>query len=141
MAKRSRRRRASPDKNGRGGGQYLPISYGMAHSPAFRGLSGAAVKLWIEVRCRFNGGNNGALRVSMGEAATLLGMSKSTAQRAFQELVDAGFLVLMREGHWYGRRAHEWRSTDIPCDGHPATRDWQRGDKIQNAVPNRDISG
>ena len=141
MAKRSKRRRAAPDKRGHGGGQYMSISYALAHSDVFRGLSGPALKLWIELRCRYNGGNNGRLHVSMGEAATLLGMSKSTAQRAYRELVGAGLLVLMKEGHWYGRRAHEWRCTDIPHDGHPATRDWQRIPKIQKAVPVRDISG
>ena len=43
----------------KGDGQFLAIPYLMAHSEAFRSLSGPALKVWIELRTQFNGHNNG----------------------------------------------------------------------------------
>ena len=106
-------------------GQYMTLSYFQVHHPAWRSLSGPAIKVWIELRSRFNGRNNGKLALSLDEGARLLGMSKSTVRRAYQELEKKGFIVMTKQGHWYGRLATEWRITDQSCDGHPATHDWQ----------------
>ncbi len=89
LAKRQRRKL---DKKGRGeGGQYFVLPYGVAQSAAWRSMSGPAVKVWVELRCRFNGSNNGRLTLSLDEAARLLGIGKATAQRAFAELEAKGF--------------------------------------------------
>lgn len=110
-------------------GQYLPLPYAQLKSPAWRSLSGAAVRVWLELHTRFNGSNNGSVRLSYAEAAEALGIGKATAQRAFQQLQDRGFLVLAREGNWYHRQAHEWRLTTKPMrtpKGHSApTNDWR----------------
>jgi len=95
-------------------------------APAFRSLSGAALKVFLEVRARFNGGNNGELSLSLDEAARLLGIGKGTAQRAFAELQEKGFLRMTRKGQWYGRRATTWRTTDKGCNGDLPTNDWKR---------------
>ena len=109
-------------------GQYLPLPYAQLKSAAWRSLSGAAVRLWLELHTRYNGGNNGALSLSYAEAGDLLGMGKATVQRAYGELVTKGFLALEREGNWYSRRAHEWRLTTKPMEtvrGRlSATQDW-----------------
>ncbi len=135
------------DKTGRGGGQWIELPYGMIHHDSFRALSGPAVKVWLELRSRYNGGNNGRLTLSYREAADLLGMGKTTAQRTFAELESADFIELATEGDWYGRKAHEWRATDIPHDGKHATRDWQHPkaalsgeSEKQNTVLRRDSS-
>ncbi|MCE7999082.1 MAG: helix-turn-helix domain-containing protein [Rhodobiaceae bacterium] len=112
--------------------QYARLPYRMAQHPVFRGLSGNALKIWIELRCRYNGSNNGKLFLSLGEAAKLLGMGKSSADRAFKELEHRGFIVKTKQGYWYGRQATEWRTTDVSCDGHLATRDWQHAKPLSN---------
>lgn len=123
-------------------GQYFPLPYVMAQSAAFRSLSGGALKVLVQLRCRFNGDNNGEVFLSFQEAAEMLGISKSTAARAFAELKEKGFIKLARPGHFYGRRAAEWILTDCPHKGHPATRDWQswrpkRQVKRKTSVPGR----
>jgi DNA-binding MarR family transcriptional regulator len=75
-------------------GQYVPLSYAQIKSPAWRSLSGAAVKVWLELHTRYNGGNNGKLHLSMKEAAEILGLGRATVKRAFDELVAKGFLAL-----------------------------------------------
>lgn len=98
-------------------GQYAPLSYAILKSPAWRSLSGNAVRLFLELHTRFNGSNNGKLRLSYAEAAEALGMGKASVQRAYADLIDKGFLRLECEGNWYHRKAHEWRMTIKPVQG------------------------
>ena len=110
-------------------GQYLPLPYAQLRSDAWRSLSGAAVRLWLELHTRYNGSNNGRLILSYAEAGEALGMGKATIQRAYAELVEHGFLALEKEGNWYHRQAHEWRLTTKPSNlankKVPPTHDWR----------------
>lgn len=110
-------------------GQYVPLSYAQIKSPAWRSLSGAAVKVWLELHTRYNGGNNGKLHLSMKEAAEILGLGRATVKRAFDELEAKGFLALEIPGDWYSRRAHDWRLTSKPMElakgKIPPTLDWR----------------
>lgn len=112
-----------------GEGQYAPLPYAILKSAAWRHLSGAAVKVFLELHTRFNGSNNGKLRLSYAEASLELGMGKATVQRAFRDLQEKGFVVLMREGNWYHRQAHEWQLTTKPMQmvkgRQPPTHDWR----------------
>jgi DNA-binding transcriptional ArsR family regulator len=125
---RKRRRGRRVDATGRsiGDEQFIGLGYATVRSPAWRSLSGAAVKVWCELRSRYNGGNNGKLSLSLDEGARLLPLSKSTVRRALEELAAKGFIVLMRRGRWFGRMASEWRVTDRSCNGYPASYDWKR---------------
>lgn len=126
MVSKRRPRPKRPDKRGRGGRQWIDLDYSMVRCAAFRGLSGAAVKVFLELRSRYNGGNNGSLHLSYREAAALLGLSKSTVKRAFDELQNAGFIFLVKDGDFYQGMAHEWRCTDIRYNDNLPTRDWIR---------------
>jgi hypothetical protein len=110
-------------------GQYVPLPYAVLKSEAWRSLSGAAVKLFLELHTRFNGGNNGKVRLSMNEAVEALGLGKATVKRAFDELQDKGFIDLVTPGNWYHRRAHEWRLTTKAMQTakgkQTATNDWK----------------
>ena len=122
------------------GGRFVPIPHDMLSSVAWRSLGGAAVKVYVELRSRFNGGNNGDLSLSMDEAARLLHMSKATVWRAFVELEEKGFIAKTKPGHWYGRRATTWAVSDRPHGPQPPTnawRDWRP--KNNSSVPRRDI--
>lgn len=120
------RKSKRPNKTGRNDQeQYIPIPYTMANSPAFRSLGGAALKVWIELRSRYNGHNNGDLSLSLDEGARLLSVGKATVQRAFSELETKGFIKMIKRGRWYGRMATTWAITDRSHKGHLATRDWK----------------
>lgn len=117
----------SHNKTGRSrkAGQYVPISYAMAKSPAWRSLGGPAAKVYVELRSRFNGRNNGDLSLSCDEAKRLLHLGKTTVKRAFDELQEKGFIVKTSSGHWYGRKAATWSVTDRKHSNHLATNEWQ----------------
>jgi hypothetical protein len=105
--------------------QYIPLSYAMVRSNAFRSLSGAALKVFLEIRTRFHGSNNGELSLSVKDAKQLLGLAQATIHRAFAELEVKGFLRLIRRGHWYGKKAALWLTTDRGVDGEPPTNAWR----------------
>lgn len=124
--------------------QFVPIPYPMARSDAWRSLSGTAVKVYIELRSRYNSVNNGDLSLSLDEAARLLGIGKTTAMRALAELVDKGFIWMNVKGQWYGRRATTYYVSDRPAKaGDPprnSWRGWRRPTKPAGAKPkNSDV--
>ncbi|MSP83692.1 MAG: hypothetical protein EXQ94_12425, partial [Alphaproteobacteria bacterium] len=65
-------------------------------SPAWRSLSGYAVKLLIALRGRCFGFNNGEIKLGVRAAAEELGTSPHTAGRAFTELQAKGFIRCTR---------------------------------------------
>lgn len=121
------RGRRKTDKTGRSADeQYWNVPFPLARSDAFRQLPGACLKVFIELRCRYNGSNNGKLTLSLDEAARLLCLSKSTVKRAFEILEERGFLKLRVRGKWYGRKASEWIVTMLPLNGVPPTNEWKQ---------------
>jgi IclR helix-turn-helix domain len=105
--------------------QYAVVTYAMLHSPAWRSLSGPAVKVFLELRTRFYGGNNGRLILSLEEASRLLGLGKGTVYRALIELQEKGFVLRTRKDHWYGRQASTWAVVDKPIEGMGAVQGWK----------------
>ena len=105
--------------------QYVKLSYRMLRSDAWRSLGGPAVKVFFELRSRFNGTNNGQLTLSLDEAMRLLKIGKTTVMRALRELEQKGFVVMTKRGQWYGRQASEYAVTDKPVNGVLATNAWK----------------
>ena len=105
--------------------QFLALPYTMLQSAAWRALSGPSVKVFLEIRTGYHGHNNGELSLSYQRAADLLGVSKSTVKRAFDELTEKGFIRLARQGQWYGRLAAEYITTDKSYKGDLPTNDWK----------------
>lgn len=106
-------------------GQFAKVTYAMLQSDAWRSLSGAAIKVYLELRTRFHGTNNGRLHLSLQSCADLLALSKSTAQRAYVELEEKGFIVKKRQGCFIGGCASEWALTELKLNDEPATHDWK----------------
>lgn len=120
------RKRRKTDKTGHSvGDQYAILDYSFLRSDAFRQLSGPAIKVFLELRTRYNGKNNGRITLSLDECRRLFSIGKRTAQRAFQELEAKGFVRLVVLGRWFGRKASEWELTMVPRDGRPPTHDWK----------------
>ena len=69
-------------------GTFSLIRHDVVKSPAFRSLTPAARSIWLELLLRFKGYNNGDIPLSCREVERLVGISKNTASKAFQELQD-----------------------------------------------------
>ena len=140
MSPRYKRNGRKVGKDGRNSEhQYWNLPYSMLQSPAYRLIAGPALKVLHELRSRYNGFNNGRISLSYEEAASLLALSKSTVRRAFDELKEVGFIVLEKQGQWYGRKASEWRLTFVEFNGLPAANEWKYWQAPQRRNPPQKI--
>jgi hypothetical protein len=83
--------------------RYVQIFHWEMDSAAFRDLSACARALYIEIRRRYNGTNNGFIVYSCRQGADELKISKSTAAKALNELQTHGFIVAERAAPFIGR--------------------------------------
>lgn len=79
-------------------GGFVGLPKPMLNGEAWRGLSGDAAKVLVEVCLRHKGHNNGRIPLSQSEAAAAIGKSKRTAMRIFEELKASGLLVEVQRG-------------------------------------------
>ncbi len=107
--------------------RFIALPHYMLKSPAWKTLSPNAKALLIEVWARHNGFNNGTISYSVREAEEI-GISYSTAARAFSELIDRGFLRVRRDSRFTQktREARLWEITAEQCDGNKAAADFVR---------------
>ena len=120
------RKRRKANKTGRSqDGIYARIEFEFLKSDCFRQLPGAAVKVFFDLRSRYNLYNNGKITLSLDECARLLSMGKGTAIKALSDLEERGLVRRTKKGRWLGRKASEWELTMLPRDGHMATNEWK----------------
>jgi hypothetical protein len=125
--------------------RYVMLFHWMLNSNAWKDLSANARVIYLEISKRYNGSNNGFIVYSVREAARDLRRGHATAKRAFDELINHGFIVAEQRGqfHWKidltgmrHRPASEWRLTCYDSDratGHAeklATKEFMRWQKI-----------
>jgi hypothetical protein len=98
--------------------RYFPLHHYMLKTDAWRALSAPARAVYIQIGFRYDGFNNGRIALSVRDAASECGLAKDTANRAFKELVDLGFIEETRHGGLSRktRIASEWRMTAFKCD-------------------------
>ncbi|QMT41384.1 hypothetical protein [Neisseria shayeganii] len=81
----------------RNGKNFVTMRFDVLKSPQFTGLSGNAVKLLMYFCSQYNGFNNGDMSAPKNRAADV-GMSPMTLEKAKQELLDKGFIIVTRQG-------------------------------------------
>jgi hypothetical protein len=127
----SKKRRA--DRTGRsiGESRYVQLPYWLMDTPAWRGLNPYARTGYIAVKRRYNGSNNGNIPLSVRELASDLNVGKTTAQDAFDDLEDRGFIRAQVKGHLLDigdGRSTRWRLTEYDCHvtKDPPTKEFAR---------------
>jgi hypothetical protein len=98
--------------------RYFALHHYMLKTDAWRALSAPARVVYLQIGLRYDGFNNGRIAMSVRDAASECGLAKDTANRAFKELVDLGFIEETRHGGLSRktRIASEWRMTAFKCD-------------------------
>ena len=114
--------------------RFVKLSYPLIESEAWRWLRPISKAVYIELRRRYNGLNNGKISLSLSEAAHILKASKSTISKALNQLETHGFIKLIKKGYFTRRMASEYALTDEQLDGYPPTREWRQW---QPTKPNR----
>ncbi|MCG7508525.1 hypothetical protein [Mesorhizobium retamae] len=115
------------DNQGRGNGEghFFQMYEWFMKTTAWQHASPYERSLYLELKRRYNGRNNGDISLSHREAKALLQCSNTAIENAFRGLTARGFIVAVRKGafDWKtakdGRaagRATRWRLTELPQD-------------------------
>lgn len=114
-------------------GRYTVLTEWMLASAAWQSLDCNCRCLYIELARRYRGpdSNNGKIPFSVREAATVLRIGRSTADRCFDDLQERGFIRVGKLSGFNvkGRVSTEWLLTEFPDDrkvGEIATKDFMR---------------
>lgn len=99
-------------------GKFVLLEEFLLASPAYRALRPIPRALLTELYRIYNGHNNGYLALSARVAGDRCNVDKDTAARAFQELVEKGFIERACLGAFSRkcRHATEYRLTAKACD-------------------------
>lgn len=113
--------------------RFIKLDYYLIFSEAFKEVSGGAFKLYLKVRERYNGLNNGTLSFSVREASEKLGITPTTGSKYFRELVEKGFLKIKQKGSYNlkSRHATLWIITAERYNNKAASNDfmsWKKHD-------------
>ena len=128
---------AKANATGRSGSDsHVRLYDWLTKSPAWRALSGNAMKLLVYVASFENGRNNGELFMSERLAAEGTGISKKTIHKLFLELQEKGFLVCTAKGSFHAKQslAAQWRLTwkAWPAHSQAPTNEWRQWKPKEN---------
>lgn len=118
----------------RGAGRFVQLSEWLQATEAWATLKPGPRALYVELKRRFNGGNNGRILMSIREAAELTNMHRNSIPSYFRDLEERGLIRQTRAGH-LGADGHgiasSWALCELPTeDGRPADlsfRTWSAG--------------
>jgi len=120
---------------------FVQVFRWMMDTAAWRDLSLGARATYVELKALFNGSNNGRIAFGAREAAALIAMSPSSANRFLQELEEHGF-IRRQQASSFGQKklVTEWRLTELRNDVVPDVPSkefmyWRPAGEIQNPVP------
>jgi DNA-binding transcriptional MocR family regulator len=116
--------------------RFVQLEEYLLASPAYRSLLPIARALLVEIKRLYNGYNNGELFLSIRGGARLLGVAPNTAAKAFDQLMDRGFIRVRRKGSfdYKQRHAREWVLTEYALGERApekAYMDWPPGEKLK----------
>jgi len=105
-------------------GQFVQIFYFCATDPRFRQLSSDATKVFVHLRARYSGTNNGNLNIARREMPDFgFGKNGVAFGKAIDELVAKGFVVITRPGS-YASGCTLYAITTEPMDACPSKHDY-----------------
>lgn len=110
----------------KGAGRHVQLPEWLQTSEAWATMKPGPRALYIELKRRFVGTNNGELYLSHRDAAESLNVHRNTVGPWFDELQERGFIHLCTPPHLGPSgigRASKWRLEELPTpDGKPATK-------------------
>ena len=105
-------------KNRSGTPRFIGFPLNVLQSSNYAKLNAWSVKLLLDIRCQYNGYNNGDLHAAFSVLKTRGWNSPTTLQRAKDELIYYGYIELSRQGgsNKCNLYALTWESID-DCNG------------------------
>ncbi len=145
----------SRDKRRSKGGKFVRLDEWFQAQPAWATLKPGPRALYMELKRRYNGGNNGRIPMAAREAAVLLNVHRNTVSGYFEDLEERRLIRATKRGH-LGEGGHGiaslWLLCELPShDGKPPDlgfQKWKPGEKPvtktgrpchDNCAPGRDF--
>lgn len=120
----------------RGGGRHVQLHEWVQASEAWATMPPGPRALYVELKRRFNGSNNGEIYLSHRDAAKALNVHRNTVGGWFETLRQRGFIYLATAPHLGPTgvgKASKWRLEELPTpDGKPATKSFMQWREKQN---------
>jgi len=116
-------------------GRFVALPYNLLESDAWKEVSPEAALLYIELKRRYNGKNNGDIPLSCREGKEIAHCSKGTASKKLIELVEHGFIKQAYKGQWRYRKASTWILTCEVHEGKAPSNEWKNYSKFKTPVP------
>ena len=129
-------RRKPYDYHKKGAGRHVQLHEWLQASEAWASLKPGPRVLYIELKRRHNGTNNGEIFLSHREAAKLINVTVNTATGYFRTLTERGF-IRMTQAPYLGPsgigKASMWALEELPTrDGRAAGKAFMRYREKQN---------
>ncbi|SFD44865.1 hypothetical protein SAMN04488523_1015 [Sulfitobacter brevis] len=103
----------------KGAGRHVQLPEWVQASEAWATLKPGPRALYVELKRRFNGGNNGRIILSHRDAGKALGVHRNTVGPWFDTLEERGFIRMTQAPHLgpsgVGQTAH-WALEELPTD-------------------------
>jgi hypothetical protein len=122
---------------------FIQIEHWVYDCEAWQSLKPGPKALYLALKRRFNGHNNGELFLSQRDAAKELSVGRDTVGKYYADLQDAGFIV-QTVGHCLGPsglgQSAKWALTEYPLNRASATKEfmsWKKQNprrKIQHSL-------
>jgi len=108
---------------------FIQIEHWVYDSPAWQSLKPGPQALYLALKRRFNGYNNGEIFLSQRDAADRLNIGRDTVANYYTDLQAKGF-IQKTVGHCLGPsgmgQAAKWALTECRLNDAPATKDFMR---------------
>lgn len=119
-----------------GAGRHVQLPEWLQASEAWATMKPSPRALYIELKRRFNGSNNGSIFLSHRDAAMALNVHRNTVGPMFRELERRGFIRMTRAPHLGPSgigEASVWALEELPTpDGKLAGKAFMRWNEKQN---------
>lgn len=88
------------------GEKFVKLDEYLLKSPAWSSLNAVAKVIYIELKRRYNGGNNGEIALSIRAAAHAVKCATNTAMHALGDLGEKGFIKIATRGSFHIKKRH-----------------------------------
>ncbi len=123
-------------RNRRGSGRHVQLAEWLQASEAWATLRPGPRALYVELKRRYNGANNGEIFLSHRDAAKALCVNRNTVTGYFAELQERGFIRMTQAPHLGPAGiglASKWAlEEDSTVDGKPGGMSFMRWREKQN---------
>ena len=120
----------------RGAGRHVQLPEHLQATAAWRDLKAGPRALYIELKRRYIGSNNGRIILSHRDAADALNAHRNTVGNWFKELEEHGFIAMTHAPHLGPSGiglAAQWALQELPtCDGRAPTMGFRHWKPRQN---------